>query len=85
MIRFTLNLCDVAVRRWTEDSYLQPVVVVLQVFDAESLSFNLLSQQRRVDHLDAGTGAGHHAGCWSHRAGERCEPKNVEPSFIISL
>ena len=32
---------------------LQPVVFVLQVFDAESLGFDLLSQQRRVDHLDA--------------------------------
>lgn len=32
--------------------YLQSVVFVLQVFDAESLSFNLLSQQRGVDHLD---------------------------------
>lgn len=34
------------------DWYLQPVVLVLQVFDAQSLSFDLLSQQRRVDHLD---------------------------------
>lgn len=39
----------------TDDPYLQSVVLVLQVFDAESLSFNLLSQQRRVDHLDART------------------------------
>ena len=49
--------------------YLQSVVLVLQVFDAESLSFNLLSQQRRVDHLDAGAcaDAGHHVRCRRER------------------
>lgn len=35
------------------DSCLQSVVFILQAFDAQSLGLNLLSQQRRVHHLDA--------------------------------
>lgn len=55
--------------------YLQSVVLVLQVFDAESLSFNLLRQQRRVDHLDARTrtNTGHHVRCEEQVKGKGTE------------
>lgn len=55
-VKFSVLSVAMAMRTQVKgDSCLQSVVFILQVFDAESLGLNLLSQQRRVDHLDART------------------------------
>lgn len=67
------------------DSNLQSVVFVLQLFDAEPLSLDLLSQQRRVDHLEAGTRtqAGRRVGWGSKQIHTPSPPPHTDAPLII--